>query len=202
MTNLERVEAAMGLVDRSLFVPAEFKEVVNLRDEAIPIGPGQTVPNKEITRLMITLADIQPDDVVLEVGFGSGYQATVLSALCCQVHSVEYRKVDHRLVDSLPDNIFVYDDQDACRKVPELVFDAIIVTCAVPGIFALWRTAMKEGSRIVAPVGELRGQTQAVRKYQVIDGKLRDLGDYAYGSFVPVYLSGDYEIFKGVRKRV
>lgn len=200
MSNLERVDAAIARVDRSFFVPEEFKELANTADEAIPFGTGQTIPNRAITRLMLALLDLQPGDKVLEIGFGSGYQATILSLLCAEVHSLEHRKVAERLVNSVPDNVFVYGNVDGVKSALDKIFDAIIVTAATPGIFATWRSMMKEGSRIVAPVGE-RGQVCAVRKYEVIDGNLRDLGDYAYGSFVPLYLDGEYVIYKGIRAR-
>jgi protein-L-isoaspartate(D-aspartate) O-methyltransferase len=84
----ERVLAAMGDVPRELFLPAEVREDA-YRDGAIPIGEGQTMSQPWIVACMTSLLELTGDEVVLEVGTGSGYGAAVLSRCCRDVVTIE-----------------------------------------------------------------------------------------------------------------
>ena len=87
--NLEpRVMDAMLEVPRDAFVPEEMKQAA-FRNGPLPIGHGQTISQPYIVALMTDLLQLQPDDKVLEIGTGSGYQTAILSRLCKQVYSVE-----------------------------------------------------------------------------------------------------------------
>src|SRR5215510_9135043 len=83
-----RVMSAVASVPREAFVPAT-EERYAYRNNALPIGHGQTISQPYIVALMTDLLNPQADHVVLEVGTGSGYQAAVLSGLVRQVYSVE-----------------------------------------------------------------------------------------------------------------
>src|SRR5262245_11680592 len=82
-----RVLLAMGRVPRHLFVPAAIRFQA-YADHALPIGNGQTISQPYIVALMTQLAELEPDDVVLEVGTGSGYQAAVLSEIVREVYTI------------------------------------------------------------------------------------------------------------------
>src|SRR5919204_6217655 len=84
----ERVLAAMAEVPRELFVPEELRSQA-YRDGALRIGEGQTISQPWIVAFMASLLELDGDEVVLEVGTGSGYAAAVLSRLCREVVTVE-----------------------------------------------------------------------------------------------------------------
>lgn len=84
----ERVLAAMAEVPRELFVPAELHGRA-YRDGALPIGQGQTISQPWIVARMAELLDLSGDEVVLEVGTGSGYAAAVLARLCARLVTIE-----------------------------------------------------------------------------------------------------------------
>ena len=83
-----RVLEAMGRVPRHEFVPAEVRAYA-YADSPLPIGCGKTISQPFIVALMTDLLDLQPQDRVLEIGTGFGYQAAVLSALVQKVYTVE-----------------------------------------------------------------------------------------------------------------
>ena len=84
----ERVLAALAEVERHRFVPERLQSEA-YADHPLPIGHGQTISQPFIVALMTDLVAPGPDDVVLEVGTGSGYQAAVLAKLVRQVYSIE-----------------------------------------------------------------------------------------------------------------
>jgi protein-L-isoaspartate(D-aspartate) O-methyltransferase len=83
-----RVMTVMGRVPRHRFVP-ESVEASAYRNRPLPIGHGQTISQPYIVALMTDLLQVGPDDVVLEVGTGSGYQAAVLAELVSRVYTIE-----------------------------------------------------------------------------------------------------------------
>lgn len=186
------VEEALARVSRASFLPPQFAGAAD--SEVVPMDNGQTVPNRDITLFMLKLAQIRPSDVVLEIGTGSGYQATVLSHLAAEVHTVDPRHVAKSVIDGFPQNVFYYPF-DGSKTVPSHYFDAIIVTCAGPGVLKLWRQHMNDGARIVLPVGDRF--RQAIRRYRVVEGVLDDEGDFGFGAFMPMLIEGDVEIFRG-----
>jgi len=83
-----RVLAAMRAVPRHRFVPDAYAQRA-YEDNPLPIAAGQTISQPYIVAVMSEVADIMPNEVVLEIGTGSGYQAAVLSHLARQVYSIE-----------------------------------------------------------------------------------------------------------------
>lgn len=79
---------AMRIVPREAFVDPGFEEFA-YEDSALSIGHGQTISQPYIVALMIERADIQPGDIVLEIGTGSGYAAAVLSRIAAHVYTIE-----------------------------------------------------------------------------------------------------------------
>ena len=84
----DRVLAAMQEVPRHAFVPAALKLLAYI-DSPLPIGHGKTISQPFIVALMLDLLELEPDDRVLEVGTGLGYQAAVLARLVATVYTVE-----------------------------------------------------------------------------------------------------------------
>jgi protein-L-isoaspartate(D-aspartate) O-methyltransferase len=149
---------AMQRVPRHEFVPHAVKEDA-YRDSPLPIGYGQTISQPYIVAFMTQELDPKAQDRVLEVGTGSGYQAAVLAELVAQVYSVEIvPELAKRAAGDLQrlgyTNVVVRAG-DGYQGWPEAApFDSIIVTCAperVPGPLV---SQLKEGGRMIIPVGE------------------------------------------------
>ena len=151
------VMEAMGRVPREEFVPEHLKPMA-YENHPLPIGKGQTISQPFIVALMTDLLNPDPDDVILEVGAGSGYQAAVLSLLVKQVYTLE-------IIPSLADitsarlrklsyhNIEIRQG-DGHRGWPEHApFDGIIVTATAPHVPPALKEQLKPGGRIVIPVG-------------------------------------------------
>ncbi|MFZ5829660.1 MAG: protein-L-isoaspartate(D-aspartate) O-methyltransferase [Planctomycetota bacterium] len=153
-----RVIDAMRSVPRHEFVPLALRREAYL-DRALPIGEGQTISPPFVVAYMTEALDPQPNDKVLEIGTGSGYQAAVLSGLVRDVYSIE-------IVPSLGQNAartlkrLRYDNVhcmvgDGYLGWPEHApFDKIIVTCSPEKVPAPLREQLKEGGKMVIPVGE------------------------------------------------
>ena len=158
----ERVLAAMRKVPREEFVPAEFR-AESYTDRPLPIGYDQTISQPFIVAFMTERLDPKPTDRVLEIGTGSGYQAAVLSVLVAEVYTIEiveplarraegdlqrlgYRKVKVRAGDGY-------------QGWPEAApFDAIIVTCAPDHVPQTLVDQLKDGGRMIVPVGRENDQ--------------------------------------------
>ncbi len=153
----ERVLKAMLEVPRHLFVPAEYQKEA-YEDYPLPIGEGQTISQPYIVALMTEVAEIKPGDKVLEIGTGSGYQAAVLNRLTDEVYSVEIRenlacRASQILLSSGYDRVRVKQGDGYFGWEEEAPFDAILVTCAANHIPPPLFQQLKEGGRMVIPVG-------------------------------------------------
>ena len=154
---------AMNTVPRHEFVPANMRSVA-YENRPLPIGFGQTISQPYIVALMTDLLQPQPDQRVLEIGTGSGYQAAILSQLVAQVYSIEIieelGKSSTQLLTRLGyDNVEtqVADGYDGWPQ--HAPFDSIIVTAAISHIPPPLIKQLKKGGRMVIPVGT-RFQTQ------------------------------------------
>jgi protein-L-isoaspartate(D-aspartate) O-methyltransferase len=153
-----RVMAAMAEVQRHLFVPEGDRDQA-YANGPLPIGWGQTISQPYIVALMTALLELKSTDRVLEIGTGSGYQAAILSELCEKVFTIERVKI-------LADKARAILDRLGCRNVAMKVydgtygwqemapFDAIIVTAAAPDVPSALIEQLREGGRLVIPVGE------------------------------------------------
>ncbi|MEN6459596.1 MAG: protein-L-isoaspartate(D-aspartate) O-methyltransferase [Thermoguttaceae bacterium] len=159
----KRVIQAMRDTVRHEFVPVNLRKAAYY-DMALPIGEAQTISPPFVVAYMTEQLDPQPGDKVLEIGTGSGYQAAVLSKLVREVYTIEIveklgRKAEQTLKRLHYDNVHVKVG-DGYQGWPEHApFDKIIVTCspekAPPALVA----QLKEGGRMVIPVGERYQQT-------------------------------------------
>ena len=149
---------AMGKVRRHLFVDKSLWNEA-YADYPLPIGDGQTISQPYIVALMTQSLKLKKEDKVLEVGTGSGYQAAVLAEIVQQVYSVEIVKTlaekAQRLLPSLGYRNIKIKIGDGYRGWEEYApFDAIIITCAVNHIPAPLVNQLREGGRIVLPLGD------------------------------------------------
>jgi len=168
-----RLLAAMLKVERHLFVPKHLHGTA-YSDQPLPIGEGQTISQPYIVALMTELLDLKGEEKVLEIGTGSGYQAAILAELAKEVYTIEIieklaTSAEKLLLELGYKNIKVKAG-DGYLGWPEAApFDAIIVTCAPDHIPKPLVDQLKEGGRMVIPVGEF---TQELKKIVKRGGKL------------------------------
>jgi len=153
----QRVLAAMRKIPRHLFVPKGYERAA-YEDRPLPIGEGQTISQPYIVAVMTEQLELKPQDRVLEVGTGSGYQAALLAELAATVISIE-RLED--LADQAQQNfdragvtgVRVVVGDGTQGYPPEAPYDAIVVTAASPTIPGPLIDQLAEGGRLIAPVG-------------------------------------------------
>ena len=150
--------AAMRKVPRHLFVPPESAAQA-YEDHPLPIGHGQTISQPYIVAFMTEALGLKGGETVLEVGTGSGYQAAVLAQIAKQVYSIEIvaplaEEAGERLARLGYRSVSVRAG-DGYRGWPEVApFDAIMVTAAAPRIPEPLKEQLKDGGRLVLPVGD------------------------------------------------
>lgn len=165
---------AMMRIPRHLFVLPEHQRIA-YRDQAIAIGEGQTISPPYVVAYMTEKLEPKPADKVLEIGTGSGYQAAVLALLVDQVYSIEIVKplgeqAEKRLDKLGFDNVNIRVGDGFKGWVEAAPFDSIIVTCSPENVPQALVDQLREGGRMIIPLGE-RYQ-QAFYLCRKVDGKL------------------------------
>lgn len=179
---------AMRSVPRHEFVPPERLDLA-YADGPIPIGYGQTISQPYIVAYMTDALDLSPDDRVLEVGTGCGYQTAVLAEIAREVYSIEIvpqlaRRAARTLAGLGYGNARVIA-ADGRRGWPRAApFDAILLTAAPSTVPPELFDELAEGGRLVAPVGS--GLTQTIRRWHRRGGSLRGPEDLIGVRFVPM----------------
>ena len=155
----EAVLDAMRNVPRHLFVPENIQGYA-YDDSPLPIGAGQTISQPYIVAFMTELLEPVPGMKILEIGTGSGYQAAILAYLGCEVYTVE-------LLEELAagakktfttlgfDNVKAKHGNGYMGWAEEAPFDAIIVTAAPASIPEILIEQLKDGGKMIIPVGEV-----------------------------------------------
>ncbi|MCH2210453.1 MAG: protein-L-isoaspartate(D-aspartate) O-methyltransferase [Fuerstiella sp.] len=170
----EAVLRAMRKVPRHEFVLPGMRSRA-YRDEALAIGSGQTISPPFVVAYMTQSLNPQPTDKVLEVGTGSGYQAAVLAEIVDQVYSIEIvkslaRSAKSRLMRLGYDNVQVRAGDGYAGWPEHAPFDRIIVTCSPESVPEPLIEQLRDGGRMIVPIGERYQQT--FHLFQKKDGKL------------------------------
>lgn len=149
---------AMQNVPRHWFVPPEQQASAYV-DSPLPIGCGQTISQPFIVAYMTHVLNLDPNDRVLEIGTGSGYQAAVLNEFTPYVYTIEIvRPLGERAIETFKRHGYKtihVKIGDGYKGWPQAApFDAIIVTCAPDDIPPPLLAQLKPGGRMIIPVGD------------------------------------------------
>jgi protein-L-isoaspartate(D-aspartate) O-methyltransferase len=183
----EQVLRAMATVPREVFVPDHLRESA-YEERALPIGSDQTISQPLVVAMMTSALELEPDDRVLEVGTGSGYQAAVLRRLVDHVVTVERlpELVEYAsgvLAALGVDGVEVHCTDGTLGWPEGGPYDGIVVTAGGPRVPEPLVHQLADGGRLVMPVGP-RGDERLVRVRKVGEHSTReDLGPVA---FVPL----------------
>ena len=159
MTN-KLVNKAFKKVDRKLFVPKEYEDLA-YSDTPIPLDGGSSISQPSLVLEMIDLLELTGKEHVLEIGTASGYSAAILSYCCKKVDTIEINprlaKVAKERLKALGyKNIKVHVGDGTLGLTAKAPFDGIVVTAAAEKIPAHLIEQLKNGGRIVIPVGKVR----------------------------------------------
>jgi protein-L-isoaspartate(D-aspartate) O-methyltransferase len=183
-----KVLAAMEAVPRHLFVPENLRSLA-YEDQPLPIGEGQTISQPYIVAYMSELLGLRGPEDVLEIGTGSGYQTAILARLAARVYSIEIiaalsegarRTLEQLGVSNVQlkvgDGFFGWEE-----KAP---FDAILLTAAAPEVPELLWRQLREGGRIIMPLGAPARAQRLVRVRK--DGGKKVIEELGKVLFVPM----------------
>ena len=181
--------SAMRQIPRELFV-AETHQIYAYDDTPLPIPNNQTISQPYVVALMIRALHLSADDLVLEIGTGSGYAAALLGQIAAQVHTVERHKkltayARRRLAMLGCDNVFVHLGDGTLGWPENSPYDAIIVAAGGPDVPLSLQEQLKIGGRLVMPVGKSERRQNLICLTRESDEEFRrtDLGAVA---FVPL----------------
>lgn len=178
---------AIGKVPRHFFMDSQFDHFA-YKDMAFKIGSGQTISQPYTVAIQTQLLQVEKGMKVLEIGTGSGYQASILLELGVKLFSIERQRALHdsskKLLDEMgykPKLFF----GDGFAGLPAFApFDRIIVTCGAPGIPDKLVEQLKPGGRMVIPIGE--GDTQIMKVIiKELDGSVTE-SEHGLFKFVPM----------------
>lgn len=191
----ERVIEAMSKVRRHVYIPEDIRDRVDpYGDHPCPIGYGQTISQPFIVAYMTQRIEVKPGMRILEIGTGSGYQAAILAEMGAEVYSIEIvpelaEHARHVLAEEGYTNVTVRCGDGYQGWAGHAPFDAIIVTCAPSSIPAALAAQLKEGGRMILPLGIGVQQLFILEKH---DGEFREIPDM-YVRFVPMVRGQDSE---------
>ncbi len=183
----QNVLDAINKIPRHQFLDTAFVNFA-YQDKAFPIGSGQTISQPFTVAIQSQLLEVKPNERILEVGTGSGYQAAVLSLLNAEVFTIErQRELFLRTKEFLPqlgyNCMFVYGD--GYKGLPKFApFDKIIITCGAPFIPDELLAQLKVGGKMVAPIGD--GDVQLMHLIEKISETENKITTHGNFSFVPM----------------
>lgn len=183
----EKVLEAIGKVPRHLFMESSFLNFA-YKDQAFPIGSGQTISQPYTVAFQTQLLQIEKNDKVLEVGTGSGYQAAVLLEMGARVFTIERQKELFQKTQSFLPEIGYHPAcffGDGYQGLPNFApFDKILVTAGAPSVPETLKKQLKVGGRMVIPVGiENRQEMMVVIRVSEEEFELEKHGGFV---FVPL----------------
>lgn len=183
----ESVLRMINEIPRHLFLDNAFVQFA-YQDKPFPIGAGQTISQPYTVAFQTQLLELNPYEKVLEVGTGSGYQASVLIGMEANVYTIERQKeLFQKTKEFLPElgyncNFYYGDGYKGLEQFAP--FDKIIVTCGAPTIPEDLIQQLKVGGRMVAPIGE--GDVQVMNLIEKISETETKITTHGKFSFVPM----------------
>lgn len=184
----EKVLFAMSVVPREEFVPSEQRHFA-YEDRPLPIGMEQTISQPLIVAIMTQALELKGTEKVLEIGTGSGYQAAILSGLAESVISVERlpqlaESAQKRLKELGYTNIRVFIAGETLGWPDEAPYDAVIATAGSPSIPLELIDQLKNGGRLVIPVGTRHLQELYKVTRQEKTNKIHNMGGCRFVSLI------------------
>lgn len=169
----ENVLNTMGSIQREKFVPEDIRTFA-YHDGPLPIDCGQTISQPYIVATMAEFLDLSPEDKVLEIGTGSGYNAAILSQLAKEVYTIEVHDILAKeatvlLQEEGFSNVFVKHGDGSMGWEEKAPFDAIIITAAVDKVPDKLFEQLKDPGKLIVPEGS---QNQFLFLYEKRDAKL------------------------------
>jgi protein-L-isoaspartate(D-aspartate) O-methyltransferase len=190
----QRVLEAMSTIPREEFLSGRLRRHA-YEDRALAIECGQTISQPLVVALMTQALGPQPDDIALEVGTGSGYQAAVLSRLCRRVVTLEREPAlaehaSETLMRLGFDNVEVAVADGSQGWAASAPYDIILVACAAPDLPAALVEELAPGGRLVIPLGRGEDDYQDLRIYHRHEGELSSRSLFPV-RFVPLRTDAD-----------
>jgi protein-L-isoaspartate(D-aspartate) O-methyltransferase len=165
---MDYIRGVMGRVERRLFIPPQNQHEAHL-DTALAIGHGQTISQPTVVAHMTEALKPGPNDRVLEIGTGCGYQTAILAEIVKEVYTIEILEPlanqSRDLLTKLNYNNIQFRNRDGYSGWPEAApFDKIIVTAAPPKIPQSLLDQLKPGGRMTIPVGRVSQKLLLIEK--------------------------------------
>lgn len=178
---------AIGKIPRHFFFDNAFVEHA-YQDKAFPIGEGQTISQPYTVAFQTEMLNVKPQNRVLEIGTGSGYQACILLELGVELHTIEYQKAlyerTRKFLPKMGYNANFYYG-DGSKGIPDKApFDNIIVTAGAPLVPKSLVNQLKTGGVLIIPVGD-NDKQKMYRITKLAENKLKK-ETFDFFSFVPL----------------
>lgn len=184
----EKILDAIGKIPRHYFLMDSALVEHAYEDKAFPIGEGQTISQPYTVAFQTEILDVKPNDKVLEIGTGSGYQAIVLLEMGADLYTIEYqKKLYERTKKFLPQigyraNFFYGDGSKGLQRFAP--YDKIIVTAGAPTVPAELINQLKVGGVLIIPVGNAK--TQKMLRVTKLENNKLSTEEFSDFKFVPL----------------
>ncbi|MFC4992751.1 protein-L-isoaspartate(D-aspartate) O-methyltransferase [Rubritalea tangerina] len=180
---------AMLHTPREAFIPNELHDQA-YADRALPIGHQQTISQPYIVARILELAELKPHFHILDVGTGSGYLAAVASRLVQQVSTIERipelaQQAQRRFQSLSLTNIQIHLGNATLAWTPHTLFDAILVSCAIPEAPPTLLDQLAKSARLIIPIGHPH-KTQQLCCYQKLPNGTLNCTEHLPVRFVPM----------------
>ena len=158
LNDYEKVMQVMGTIPRHIFAPIGFERIA-YEIAPVLIDEDQTMSSPLTVSIQTIVLHPQPSDKILEIGTGSGYQASVLSLLCDKVYTLERHKILHEKARSFfkdikLKNVFPFLKDGFEGLANEAPFDKIIITCGADYVPEKLLSQIKIGGEMIIPLND------------------------------------------------